>query len=141
MVYLLMEDSDPLAASGTREAACPGGLSGEANSAKRVAPQGGLEPPTLRLTAGCSAIELLRNTRTQERSEGLLILAKHLSARNNSSVGACEQADAERRPEHDDPDPEGALVDPRQEDGPEQSPQYRAGTEYCRLSPVDVLRK
>jgi hypothetical protein len=26
-----------------------------------VAPQAGLEPATLRLTAGCSAIELLRN--------------------------------------------------------------------------------
>ena len=28
---------------------------------KRMAPQVGLEPTTLRLTAGCSAIELLRN--------------------------------------------------------------------------------
>jgi hypothetical protein len=27
-----------------------------------MAPQAGLEPATLRLTAGCSAIELLRNT-------------------------------------------------------------------------------
>src|SRR5439155_1363932 len=29
---------------------------------RRLAPQAGLEPATLRLTAGCSAIELLRNT-------------------------------------------------------------------------------
>ena len=29
---------------------------------EKVAPQGGFEPPTLRLTAGCSAVELLRNT-------------------------------------------------------------------------------
>jgi hypothetical protein len=28
----------------------------------KMAPQGGFEPPTLRLTAGCSAVELLRNT-------------------------------------------------------------------------------
>src|SRR5215471_13015771 len=28
----------------------------------KVAPQAGLEPATLRLTAGCSAIELLRNS-------------------------------------------------------------------------------
>ena len=35
-----------------------------ANSLKRLAPQVGLEPTTLRLTAGCSTIELLRNTLT-----------------------------------------------------------------------------
>src|SRR5688572_18904627 len=32
-----------------------------ANSLKRLAPQAGFEPATLRLTAGCSAVELLRN--------------------------------------------------------------------------------
>src|ERR1041385_7699414 len=32
---------------------------------KRMAPQVGLEPTTLRLTAGCSAIELLRSVETQ----------------------------------------------------------------------------
>ena len=32
-----------------------------ANSLKRLAPQAGFEPATLRLTAGCSTIELLRN--------------------------------------------------------------------------------
>ena len=32
---------------------------------RRVAPQAGLEPATLRLTAGCSAIELLRNMETR----------------------------------------------------------------------------
>ena len=31
------------------------------NVQKRMAPQVGLEPTTLRLTAGCSAIELLRS--------------------------------------------------------------------------------
>ena len=31
---------------------------------KRMAPQVGLEPTTLRLTAGCSAIELLRSGST-----------------------------------------------------------------------------
>ena len=34
---------------------------GGCKSLKRLAPQVGLEPTTLRLTAGCSAIELLRN--------------------------------------------------------------------------------
>ena len=38
------------------------GWDDDANSLKRLAPQAGLEPATLRLTAGCSAIELLRNT-------------------------------------------------------------------------------
>ena len=33
---------------------------------ERMAPQVGLEPTTLRLTAGCSAIELLRNTVRRE---------------------------------------------------------------------------
>jgi hypothetical protein len=38
---------------------------------RRMAPQAGLEPATLRLTAGCSAIELLRNTvRCAERPPG-----------------------------------------------------------------------
>src|SRR5712671_1868943 len=31
------------------------------NSLQRLAPQAGFEPATLRLTAGCSAVELLRN--------------------------------------------------------------------------------
>ena len=34
---------------------------------KKLAPQVGLEPTTLRLTAECSAIELLRNERTRLR--------------------------------------------------------------------------
>ena len=34
---------------------------GRRNLLKRMAPQVGLEPTTLRLTAGCSAIELLRS--------------------------------------------------------------------------------
>jgi hypothetical protein len=29
---------------------------------REMAPQAGFEPATLRLTAGCSAVELLRNT-------------------------------------------------------------------------------
>jgi hypothetical protein len=33
------------------------------NAEKQMAPQVGLEPTTLRLTAGCSAIELLRSGR------------------------------------------------------------------------------
>ena len=39
----------------------PIGRGGPWNCLKRMAPQVGLEPTTLRLTAGCSAIELLRN--------------------------------------------------------------------------------
>jgi hypothetical protein len=35
----------------------------------RLAPQVGLEPTTLRLTAGCSAIELLRSVVCRERRE------------------------------------------------------------------------
>src|SRR4051812_12387089 len=35
-----------------------------------MAPQAGLEPATLRLTAGCSAIELLRNTGGRGRRTG-----------------------------------------------------------------------
>jgi hypothetical protein len=38
------------------------GRAGQAGArSKRMAPQVGLEPTTLRLTAGCSAIELLRS--------------------------------------------------------------------------------
>src|SRR5262249_32463641 len=40
----------------------PTGKDERANSLKRLAPQAGLEPATLRLTAECSAIELVRNT-------------------------------------------------------------------------------
>ncbi len=36
-------------------------LSSAPNFLKEMAPQVGLEPTTLRLTAGCSAIELLRS--------------------------------------------------------------------------------
>src|SRR5262245_20406050 len=36
-------------------------LQGESNLKRNLAPQVGLEPTTLRLTAGCSAIELLRS--------------------------------------------------------------------------------
>src|SRR5262249_55533591 len=45
-----------------RREMCSGFLSG-------LAPQAGLEPTTLRLTAGCSAIELLRSSRGRERIE------------------------------------------------------------------------
>src|SRR5205085_1404092 len=38
---------------------------------KRLAPQVGLEPTTLRLTAGCSAIELLRSVVMQAREARL----------------------------------------------------------------------
>src|SRR5688572_18359406 len=37
------------------------GLRGHASSLRRVAPRAGFEPATLRLTAGCSAVELPRN--------------------------------------------------------------------------------
>jgi hypothetical protein len=39
----------------------PIGRSEQCKCLKRMAPQVGLEPTTLRLTAGCSAIELLRS--------------------------------------------------------------------------------
>ena len=39
-------------------------------SLKRMAPQVGLEPTTLRLTAGCSAIELLWSVYLELRAEG-----------------------------------------------------------------------
>src|SRR5438270_9044481 len=39
-------------------------------SQKRMAPQVGLEPTTLRLTAGCSAIELLRSVAARQRIGG-----------------------------------------------------------------------
>ena len=62
-----------------------------------MAPQAGLEPATLRLTAGCSAIELLRNTdRTKNRSDrpsivaNQLILAQH-DHRNDACRQACRQ--------------------------------------------------
>jgi hypothetical protein len=38
----------------------------------RLAPQAGLEPATLRLTAGCSAIELLRNARSRAETVAAL---------------------------------------------------------------------
>ena len=37
-----------------------------------MAPQVGLEPTTLRLTAGCSAIELLRNIENVREAHALL---------------------------------------------------------------------
>ena len=40
---------------------------------KRMAPQVGLEPTTLRLTAGCSAIELLRSVVKRARSARFLL--------------------------------------------------------------------
>src|SRR6266513_106731 len=41
---------------------------------RKLAPQAGFEPATLRLTAGCSAIELLRNTGGPTREKQTLIL-------------------------------------------------------------------
>ena len=45
-----------------------------AKSLKRLAPQAGLEPGTLRLTAGCSTIELLRNRQREPLDGGTLSL-------------------------------------------------------------------
>src|SRR6266513_1882106 len=41
---------------------------------RKLAPQAGFEPATLRLTAGCSAVELLRNTGGPTREKQTLIL-------------------------------------------------------------------
>src|SRR2546430_7455107 len=65
-------DSQPLAASG--EAARRGASRGQPeeprpSEAKGLAPRAGLEPATLRLTAGCSAIELPRNARREARTK------------------------------------------------------------------------
>jgi len=46
---------------------------------ERMAPQVGLEPTTLRLTAGCSAIELLRSTVTVRPSSDRQITDRSLS--------------------------------------------------------------
>ena len=54
----------------------------EPKSLKRLAPQAGLEPATLRLTAGCSAIELLRNT--GKRKPQL-----HARAGASGTIGGC----------------------------------------------------
>jgi hypothetical protein len=62
----LREDSDPLAASEARCRVSRRTAWGVELREAELAPQGGLEPPTLRLTAGCSAIELLRNTASAE---------------------------------------------------------------------------
>src|SRR5438034_4070002 len=43
------------------------GWDDDANSLKRLAPQAGFEPATLRLTAGCSTVELLRNSARTDR--------------------------------------------------------------------------
>jgi hypothetical protein len=43
-------------------------VSESADFGQKLAPQVGLEPTTLRLTAGCSAIELLRSVMEQELS-------------------------------------------------------------------------
>src|ERR1051326_6922917 len=44
---------------------------------KNLAPQVGLEPTTLRLTAGCSAIELLRSmSKADEEMAALIVLFK-----------------------------------------------------------------
>ncbi len=42
-----------------------------------MAPQVGLEPTTLRLTAGCSAIELLRSVGKRSRSARFLLGLNH----------------------------------------------------------------
>ena len=57
------------------------------NLLRKVAPQAGLEPATLRLTAGCSAIELLRNRGGRapppDRSRWTPIVAKQAEAINH----------------------------------------------------------
>jgi hypothetical protein len=58
--WLLRLDSVPLAPSEVRCRATPQDRLGRQPTEGRLAPQAGLEPATLRLTAGCSAIELLR---------------------------------------------------------------------------------
>jgi hypothetical protein len=58
-----------------------------AASIERMAPQVGLEPTTLRLTAECSAIELLRSV--VKRAEGALavfIIASPLRSENTEGV-------------------------------------------------------
>jgi hypothetical protein len=44
-----------------QKAACDCAFNDQGAALERMAPQVGLEPTTLRLTAGCSAIELLRS--------------------------------------------------------------------------------
>jgi hypothetical protein len=53
---------------------------------KRMAPQVGLEPTTLRLTAGCSAIELLRSGETDQALR-LTIGVHHSIPRRTSESG------------------------------------------------------
>ena len=53
-----------------------------------LAPQVGFEPTTLRLTAGCSAVELLRNTVEQRVAEGVRP-GRALSA----AIGGCYPKD------------------------------------------------
>jgi hypothetical protein len=52
---------------------------------KRMAPQVGLEPTTLRLTAECSAIELLRSGETHAGACSVFIIAFLNKLENHSS--------------------------------------------------------
>jgi hypothetical protein len=45
------------------------GVEGKKGPHKRMAPQVGLEPTTLRLTAGCSAFELLRSEQSSAKKD------------------------------------------------------------------------
>ena len=54
---------------------------------KRMAPQVGLEPTTLRLTAGCSAIELLR--RVMKRNVSLIITSRGWSENQWAMAAGC----------------------------------------------------
>ncbi len=55
---------------------------------KQLAPQVGLEPTTLRLTAGCSAIELLRSVVIRETVTSIITSALQAGNRSQSEAAS-----------------------------------------------------
>src|SRR5947209_15545151 len=60
---------------------------------KNLAPQVGLEPTTLRLTAGCSAIELLRSVVSDWRHSLISFQSYHLSVRSKTPTNPIARLD------------------------------------------------
>src|SRR5579884_2563418 len=82
----------PLGRIGSRYLGSVAGPSGQLVQ-PRMAPQVGLEPTTLRLTAGCSAIELLRSVARSGRAAAVVlsvsIISSSIQHGNRLAVAPC----------------------------------------------------
>ena len=90
----------------------PPGFFGVAKLLIYLAPQVGLEPTTLRLTAECSAIELLRSVRREEASNAPSVITnpvRRVKARSLSGLDGHEVALPDPEGDIDQPDESGDL--------------------------------